>query len=150
MSDKPSYTYYPTVSYDIQDIYRSYVAERLVQLMYEQATSSIIEVELKNHPGVKVFAAGTGKAQPPSGDALIRFEEQAVEAAKILDSVDGIRQLFSEGKGAGLLKRATSADRTDEECLDIVDSLENGLVDNIQIFDKGKLLVSLEEGDWTV
>ena len=149
MSDKPSYTYYPTVTYDIDDIRRSYVTELLVRLVAEEASSSIIEVEVEGHPGVKVYAAGDGKPRPPSADGMQRLQKQVSAAADaLLGDIDGIRQLFADGEARLLLKKAIGTDKTEEECSDILESLEAGLVDEIQIVRGSKLLVSLHEGDW--
>ena len=151
MSDKSAYTYYPTVTYDIDDIRKSYVSELMAQLVTAEADSSIIEVDVDGEPGMKAYAAGTGRPGIPSEATLKKFEARAEEAqAALTGDADDIRQLFADGNTRMLLRHAKSENRSAEECSEILNSLEGGFVDNIQIFDKGKLLVSLEEGDWTV
>jgi len=149
MSDEPSYTYYPTVTYDIEDIRKSYVTELMIQLVTKEARAGVIEVDVDGHPGVTAYAPGDGKLRAPSAATLKKFQKQVSAAADaLLGDIDGIRQLFANGEAQLLLKKAIGTDKTEEECSDILESLEAGLVDEIQIVDGSKLLVSLYEGDW--
>ena len=49
-----------------------------------------------------------------------------------------------------LLGRAVPKDEYGLECLDVVDSLKNELVDEIIIRDHGEIIVILQEGEWTI
>jgi len=150
MSDKPSFTYYPTVTYDIKDIRISYVIELMNQLVTKEANSSVIEVDVEGHPGVKAYAAGDGQLRAPSDAVLKVFDEKTKKvAAGLLGDVDGIRQLFADGNTNMLLSQAKSENRSMSECSDILNSLEAGLVDEIRIVDGDTILVSLQEGEWS-
>tara|TARA_R110001583_G_scaffold141_1_gene1424 strand:+ start:381 stop:752 length:372 start_codon:yes stop_codon:yes gene_type:complete len=123
----------------------------MAQLVTSEVNSSIIEVDVDGHPGVKAYAAGDGRAHLPSEATLEKFQARVEEAqAGLTGDADDIRQMFADGNTSMLLRHAKSQNRSAEECSEILNSLEGGFVDEIRIVEGDKILVSLQEGDWTV
>ena len=70
------------------------------------------------------------------------FEEELETAARLADKdKDAIRALFKNGEILMLLP--------DKPHIDIIESIENDLVEKLEILDGGEVLVSIDSTDWS-
>ena len=136
-------TYYETVTYDIQDIIDTYV-RRLSDKMYEaQPAPGVIEVEHPDVPGLFVYAPSTGDTiKKITPETELKFAEELETGARLIDrDVEAIRTLFKNGEILMLLP--------DKPHIDIIESIENDLVEKLEILDGAEVLVSIDSTDWS-
>jgi len=151
MSDKPSYTYYPTVIYDMTDIRKSFVETLMVQLMSAEQESAVELAPVEGYVDLEAFVAARPGPRAPSAATLDKFDSQLSAIEELFSNNTIIlRELFEDGHTLMLLGRAIAKDEYGLECTDVVDSLKNNLVDEIIIRDHGKTLIILQEGEWTI
>ena len=136
-------TYYETVTYDIQDVIDTYM-RNLSDKMYEaQPDPGVIEVDHPDVPGLKVYAPSSGdiiKKVTPETERL--FEEELETAARLADrDADAIRTLFKNGEILMILPS--------KPYIDIIESIENDLVEKLEILDGADVLVSIDSTDWS-
>ena len=136
-------TYYETVRYDIQDIINTYM-RNLSDKMYEaQPNPGVIEVEHPDVPGLFVYAPATpGGVKKITPETERLFEEELETAARLADrDKDAIRTIFANGEILMLLP--------DKPYIDIIESIENDLVEKLEILDGDDVLVSMESDEWS-
>ena len=134
-------TYYDTLSYDIADLCDAYSKALVTKMQKVQMASGVMERELPGIPGIMAYVpadADSLKAGPT--EAVVKQHSRELEALAKLNIGDlrAIRDLFN-GED---LEMAISEE--------VLESMKNDLVDEIKILDGEKVLVILEEGDWTV
>ena len=146
-----THTYNNSVTYDMTDIRQSFLETLMVQLLEAEQESAVELAPVDGYPGLEAFVAARPGPRAPSPTTLKRFERQ-LQAIEELFSNNTIilRELFEDGHTLMLLGRAVPKDEYGLECLDVVDSLKNELVDEIIIRDHGEIIVILQEGEWTI
>ena len=136
-------TYYETVTYDIQDVIDTYI-DNLSDKMYEaQPNPGVIEVEHPDVPGMKIFAPASGDViKKITPDTELKFAEELARGAHLIDrNVEEIRAMFKSGEILAFLPS--------KPYIDIIESIENDLVEKLEILDGDEVLVSIDSSDWS-
>ena len=146
-----SHTYYPTVIYDMPDIRKSFLETLMVQLLAAEQESSIELASVEGIPGLKAFAPARPGPRAPTEETVKRFDDLIKSCEDVfINNTTAMRELFENGHTLMLLGGAIPKDEYGLECVDVNDSLKNELVDEIQIMSDGKILMTLQEEEWTI